>query len=75
MMRRAGRFGTLEAAAARALYGVDSTLRSVRLYHQNADHGLVRLMQWERPVNDGLGHSMGDLLRIAGKQSAAYLAK
>jgi catechol 2,3-dioxygenase-like lactoylglutathione lyase family enzyme len=52
---RAGRFGTLDAAAARALYGVDSALRSVRLLHQDADHGLVRLMQWERPVNDGLG--------------------
>jgi uncharacterized glyoxalase superfamily protein PhnB len=51
----AGRFGTLDAAAARALYGVDSAVRSVRLMHQDADHGLVRLMQWERPVNDGLG--------------------
>jgi len=52
---RAGRFGALDAASARALYGVDSPLRSLRLHHQDADHGLVRLMQWERPRNDGLG--------------------
>jgi catechol 2,3-dioxygenase-like lactoylglutathione lyase family enzyme len=52
---RAGRFGTLDAASALALYGVDSALRSVRLHHLDADHGLVRLMQWERPRNDGLG--------------------
>jgi catechol 2,3-dioxygenase-like lactoylglutathione lyase family enzyme len=63
---RAGRFGTLDAAAARALYGVDSALRSVRLYHQNADHGLVRLMQWERPVNEGLG--LDDNLRCVGSR-------
>jgi catechol 2,3-dioxygenase-like lactoylglutathione lyase family enzyme len=63
---RAGRFGTLDAAAARALYGVDSALRSVRLHHQDADHGLVRLMQWERPVNDGLG--LDDDLRCLGSR-------
>jgi catechol 2,3-dioxygenase-like lactoylglutathione lyase family enzyme len=63
---RAGRFGALDAAAARALYGVDSALRSVRLYHQDADHGLVRLMQWERPVNAGLG--LDDDLRCDGSR-------
>jgi catechol 2,3-dioxygenase-like lactoylglutathione lyase family enzyme len=63
---RAGRFGTLDAAAARSLYGVDSALRSVRLYHQNADHGLVRLMQWERPLNAGLG--LDDTLRCIGSR-------
>jgi catechol 2,3-dioxygenase-like lactoylglutathione lyase family enzyme len=52
---RAGRFGTLDATSALALYGVESALRSVRLQHLDADHGLVRLMQWERPRNDGLG--------------------
>ncbi|NJD33067.1 MAG: VOC family protein [Gammaproteobacteria bacterium] len=52
---RAGRFGALDASAARAIYGVDSSLRSLRLHHLDADHGLVRLMQWERPRNDGLG--------------------
>ena len=63
---RAGRFGELDAAAARALYGVDSALRSVRLLHQDADHGLVRLMQWERPLNDGLG--LDDDLRCLGSR-------
>jgi catechol 2,3-dioxygenase-like lactoylglutathione lyase family enzyme len=52
---RAGRFGALDVASARALYRVDSPLRSLRLHHQDTDHGLVRLMQWERPRNDGLG--------------------
>ena len=52
---RAGRFGALDATAARALYGVESPLRSVRLHHLDSDHGLVRLMQWERPRNEGLG--------------------
>ncbi len=52
---RVGAIGELDAGAARSLYGVDSALRSVRLLHQQADHGLIRLMQWERPLNDGLG--------------------
>jgi catechol 2,3-dioxygenase-like lactoylglutathione lyase family enzyme len=52
---RAGRFGSLAPTASKALYGVDSALRSLRLHHLDADHGLVRLMQWERPRNDGLG--------------------
>jgi len=52
---RVGRSGTLDAAGARALYGVDSAVRSARLLHGRSDHGLVRLMQWERPRNDGLG--------------------
>jgi catechol 2,3-dioxygenase-like lactoylglutathione lyase family enzyme len=52
---RAGRFGTLDAARARQLYGVDSDLRSLRLHHLDSDHGLIRLMQWNRPLNEGLG--------------------
>jgi catechol 2,3-dioxygenase-like lactoylglutathione lyase family enzyme len=63
---RAGRFGALDAGAARALYGVDSALRSVRLHHLDADHGLVRLMQWDRPRNDGLG--VDPNLRCAGSR-------
>jgi len=69
---RAGRFGTLDAAAARALYGVDSALRSVRLLHQDADHGLVRLMQWERPLNEGLG--LDENLRCQGSRWGVRLA-
>ncbi len=63
---RVGPVGELDAGAARALYGVDSALRSVRLLHQQADHGLVRLMQWERPLNAGLG--IGPNLRCIGSR-------
>jgi catechol 2,3-dioxygenase-like lactoylglutathione lyase family enzyme len=63
---RPGARGELDAAAARALYGVDSALRSLRLTHLGADHGLLRLMQWERPLNAGLG--MGRDLRGVGSR-------
>lgn len=46
--------GQLSAYPARDLYGVDSALHSLRLYHQDADHGLIRLMVWENPTNEGL---------------------
>ncbi len=52
---RVGKAGRLAAEAAQALYQVDSDLLSVRLLHQTADHGLIRLMQWEQPRNEGLG--------------------
>ena len=51
---RIGQVGELTASTAKDLYGVDSALRSLRLYHQNADHGLIRLMVWEKPTNEGL---------------------
>ncbi|MFO1426110.1 MAG: VOC family protein [Steroidobacteraceae bacterium] len=63
---RAGTAGELDARAARALYGVDSAVRSLRLLHQQADHGLVRLMQWERPRNEGLG--LAPNLRCVGSR-------
>lgn len=62
---RAGREGRLDAAAAKALYGHGSAVRSIRLMHQEADHGLVRLMQWETPANDGLAMSP---IRSAGSR-------
>lgn len=52
---RAGPRGTLPAAQAQQLYGVDAALESVRLLHQDADHGLVRLMRWDRPMGPGIG--------------------
>lgn len=52
---RIDRQGELSATAAEQLYGVNSELRSIRLAHQNADHGLIRLMIWQKPVNEGLG--------------------
>ena len=48
------KIGTLSADDALALYGVPSPLKSYRLAHQAADHGLIRLMLWDAPTNDGL---------------------
>ncbi|MEZ5514478.1 MAG: hypothetical protein R3F58_11470 [Steroidobacteraceae bacterium] len=47
--------GKLARDAARRVYGVDSAVESVRLLHGNSDHGLVRLMRWDQPINAGLG--------------------
>lgn len=52
---RVGSEGKLTAADAKQLYGVDSDLKSIRLLHQDSDHGLIRLMVWDKPVNEGLG--------------------
>jgi hypothetical protein len=38
------RRGELCSSSSEALYGVDSKLTSVRLFHQDSDHGLVRIM-------------------------------
>ncbi|MBE9128079.1 VOC family protein [Coleofasciculus sp. LEGE 07081] len=51
---RIGQMGELSATAANQLYSVNSALHSIRLYHQDADHGLIRLMVWENPTNEGL---------------------
>ena len=67
---RPGPEGRLDAAAARALYGVDSALRSIRLLHQDADHGLLRVMVWDRPVNDGL---QLEPMRVVGNRWGAML--
>jgi len=52
---RIGAEGRLDAADAKTLYGVNLPLRSFRLQHQDADHGLVRLMAWDGAVGAGLG--------------------
>ena len=51
---RIGQEGELSASVSLDLYGVNSALHSFRLDHQNADHGLIRLMVWENPTNEGL---------------------
>ena len=51
---RPGPDGKLSAPQAEQLYGVNSALKSTRLLHQDADHGLLRLMQWDEPTGDGL---------------------
>ncbi|MEA5464038.1 VOC family protein [Leptothoe sp. PORK10 BA2] len=50
-----GETGELSATDAEQLYGVASSLQSIRLHHQTADHGLIRLMVWDSPLNQGLG--------------------
>lgn len=52
---RPGPAGELERREARRLYGVDAGLRSLRLLHLDADHGLVRLMQWDEFTGPGIG--------------------
>mgnify|MGYP001772959065 CR=1 FL=1 len=52
---RIGKEGVLDEASVEQLYGVRSKLRSVRLYHQDSDHGLIRIMVWDKPSDDGLG--------------------
>lgn len=67
---RVGERGELSAADAQRLYGVDSSLHSIRLYHQAADHGLIRLMAWDTPVNDGLGITS---MKVRGNRWATSL--
>lgn len=67
---RIGNTGELNAAQSYQLYGVDSALRSIRLYHQNSDHGLIRLMIWENPINQGLGISS---MKVKGNRWATTL--
>ncbi len=62
--------GELSAQAAHKLYGVNSSLRSIRLYHQDVDHGLIRLMVWENPINDGLKMA---LMKVKGNRWATTL--
>lgn len=51
---RRGPDGHLDAAQAQALYGVNSALTSIRLLHQDATAGLIRLMHWDHPTGPGL---------------------
>jgi len=52
---RVGDIGALDATSADRLYGHSGALQAVRMWHQKADHGLVRLWQWENPSGPGLG--------------------
>lgn len=59
---RVGNTGEISAKDAKKLYGVDSKLKSIRLLHQDSDHGLIRIMVWENPVNEGLQMSRMNVL-------------
>ena len=63
--------GTLSAAEANQLYGVNSSLRSLRLHNQVTDRGLLRLMVWDNPVNEGLGLSP---LKVLGSRWGTMLS-
>ncbi|MEG3861502.1 VOC family protein [Microcoleus sp. herbarium12] len=65
-----GEIGELSASVAAELYGVCSKVRSVRLEHQGADHGLIRLMVWEKPKNNGLQMSS---MKVKGNRWATTL--
>ena len=67
---RVGESGRLAAETARALYGVDSGAEVVRMRHQDADHGLVRLVAWDTPTGPGLGTAP---LRAQGSRWTAML--
>ncbi|MEB3343086.1 hypothetical protein [Okeania sp.] len=47
--------GNLDAETAKKLYGVDSNLHSLRLQNQVTDRSLIRIMIWDKFVNEGLG--------------------
>ncbi|MGP1353868.1 MAG: VOC family protein [Parasphingopyxis sp.] len=70
---RVGQQGALDAARADALYGVRSGARMVRLFHGDADHGLVRLIEWEHPTGPGLG--LESFKCIGSRWSAALVEK
>ncbi|MCU0238336.1 MAG: hypothetical protein MUC29_02760 [Pyrinomonadaceae bacterium] len=59
---RVGQTGEIDEKQAEKLYGVKSKLKSIRLFHQDSDHGLIRIMQWEKPINDGLQLSRMNVL-------------
>ncbi|MBD2339140.1 VOC family protein [Calothrix sp. FACHB-156] len=67
---RIGQIGEFTADFSQQLYGVNSSLKSIRLYHQDADHGLIRLMVWQNPTNQGLGISS---MKVKGNRWATTL--
>lgn len=70
---RVGRVGKLASTSAAMLYGHPSACRAVRLLHQRADHGLVRLVQWDTVRGHGLG--LAPFKSIGSRWSAALVAK
>ena len=67
-----GMQGELSAEQAEALYGVRSPLQAMRLTHQDADHGLIRVMVWEQPTNEGLGFTR---MRARGNRWGAMMSE
>ncbi|MDJ0703786.1 MAG: VOC family protein [Leptolyngbyaceae cyanobacterium MO_188.B28] len=69
---RIGRIGRLTQNEANCLYGVDSAVQSIRMFHQDADHGLIRLMVWDTPINQGL---QMDSMKVKGNRWATSLTE
>jgi hypothetical protein len=65
--------GAISTSDALDLYGTNSKVTSVRLPHQNADHGLLRVMHWETPRSRGVG--AGPLKRGVGSRWASALTR
>jgi catechol 2,3-dioxygenase-like lactoylglutathione lyase family enzyme len=70
---RVGRVGQLTPTSAGLLYGHPSGCRAARLFHQDSDHGLVRLVQWDVVRGPGLGFA--PFKAIGSRWSAALVAK
>lgn len=49
-----GQHGSLTSEHALSLYGVDSAAECLRMTHQNATAGLIRLIKWDKPLGPGL---------------------
>jgi len=48
----------LSPEQAKAIYGVESALRSIRLQNGTVDaHGLLRILEWEEPLGPGVGYA------------------
>ncbi len=69
---RPGPESALDEDRAFELYGVKSRLRSIRLLHQDSDHGLIRLQHWERPRGEGLGMTR---FRVEGSRWGAMMTR
>jgi catechol 2,3-dioxygenase-like lactoylglutathione lyase family enzyme len=66
--------GSMAVMEASDLYGAASGFRAVRLAHEGgADHGLVRLVQWDAPTGNGLG--MHRLKCLGSRWSAALVER
>ncbi|MCS6967350.1 MAG: hypothetical protein RMJ44_02900 [Cytophagales bacterium] len=64
---------SLTAAQAKAIYGVDSPLKSYRLQNGEVDsHGLLRLLAWEKPLGPGVGYAVPETI---GQRMAVMMTK
>ncbi len=58
---------------AKEIYGVASALKSYRLQNGDIDsHGLLRLLEWEKPLGDGVGYSIPETI---GQRMSVMMTK